>query len=114
MGELVTQLNPTAYRPMLDVATLLQVGVLRAGAGNEAHPAVERMAPADIDNVVINLAAGILRKLKQLKAVDCADLVVTGKQMAVTTLHRDLVAVDQSCISLIRESRGIVEMSIDE
>src|SRR5260370_38754860 len=96
MGELVTQLNPTAYRPMLELATLLQVGILRTGAGNEAHPARDGMAPAQIDNVVINLAAGILWELKQLKAVDCADLIVPGKQMAVTTLHRDLIPVDQA------------------
>src|SRR5260370_37576233 len=98
MGGRVARLNPTTYRPMLELATLLQVGVLRAGAANEAHRARDGMAPAQIDNVVINLAAGILWELKQLKAVDAADLIVTGKQMAVTTLHRDLIAVDQACI----------------
>src|SRR5713101_3415748 len=109
MGELVTQLNPTAYRPMLELATLLQVGVLRTGSGNEAHPAGDGMAPAQINDVVINLAAGILRKLKQLKAVDGADLVVPGKQVAVTALHRDLVAVDQK-----RRIGGVEEMSVAE
>src|SRR5713226_3412908 len=114
MGELVAQLNPTAYRPMLDVGTLLQICVLRTGSGNEAHPAGDGMAPTQIDNVVINLAAGILRKLKQLKPVDCADLIVPGKQMAVTALHRDLIAVQQAYVSWNRAFRGVVEMSVAE
>ncbi len=54
------------------------------------------MAPAQIDDVDIDLAAGLLRKLKQLKSVDYAELIVTGNQMAVSALNRELVAVDQA------------------
>src|SRR5260370_19991845 len=67
------------------------------------------MGQVDIDNVVINRGAGILRKLKQLKGVDGADLVVPGKQVAVTALHRDLVAVDQK-----RRIGAVEEMSVAE
>src|ERR1039457_6360025 len=80
---------------------------LIAGAGNEAHPSADGMAPAQIDDVVINLAAGILRKLKQLKSVDGADLIVAGKQVAVPALNSDLVAVDQ-------KFRVVEEMSVAE
>src|SRR5450759_3012086 len=65
------------------------------------------MAPTDIEDVVINLAARNLRKLKELKAVDCADLIVTGKQMAVSALNRDLVAVEERI-------GGVVEMRVGE
>src|SRR5664279_591342 len=92
---------------MFELATLLEVGVLRTGSGNHAHPVADGVAPAQIDNVIINLAAGVLRKLKQLKAVDYADLIMMGKQMAVSGLSRDLVAVEQ------RIGR-VVEMSVAE
>ena len=57
--------------------------------------------------MVIKLAAGIFRKLKQLISVDYADLIVTRNQMAVPGLDRDLVAVEQSI-------GGVVEMSVAE
>src|ERR1019366_3078515 len=65
------------------------------------------MAPTHIEDVVINLAASNLRKLKELKAVDCADLIVTGKQMAVSALNRVLVAVEERI-------GGVVEMRVGE
>src|ERR1035437_10941445 len=65
------------------------------------------MAPTHIEDVVINLAASNLRKLKELKAVDCADLVVTGKQMAVSALNHVLVAVEERI-------RGVVERRVGE
>src|SRR5260370_30563599 len=107
MGELVAQLNAPAHGPLVEVATLWQVGVLRTGSGNEAHPAGEGVAPAQIDDMVNNLAAGILRELKQLKSVDCADLITTGKETTVSALNRSLVAVEQSMA-------GVVEMSVAE
>src|SRR3982074_3961808 len=107
MAQLVAQLNPPAQRPTGKGATQLHIGVLWTHSSNQAHSAGEGVAPAHIDDVVINLAAGILRKLKQLKPVNDADLIVTGKQMAIATLSCDLVAIDQSI-------RGVVEMSIAE
>src|ERR1035437_10327202 len=65
------------------------------------------MAPTHIEDVVINLAASNLRKLKELKAVDCADLIVTGKQMAVSALNHVLVAVEERI-------SGVVEMRVGE
>src|SRR5258708_25247704 len=54
--------------------------------------------------MVINLAAGILRKLKQLKAVDQSDLIVSGKHMAVASLNCDLVAIDQTLARVVEVS----------
>src|SRR6266478_860237 len=107
MGEFVAQLNPCGQRPILRVAASFQFGVFRTSSGNQAQPAGDGTAPAQIDDVVINLPAGILRKLKQLKTVDYADLIVTGKQMAVPALNCDLVAVDQSI-------RGVEEVGVAE
>src|SRR5208337_874269 len=71
------------------------------------------MAPTHIENVVINLAAADLRKLNQLKSVDCADLIVARKQVAVPALNRDLIAVDQKSRGVARDG-VVVEMSIAE
>src|SRR6266849_931497 len=107
MGKFVAQLNACGQRPSRQVAASFQVGVLGTGSDNQAQPAGDGMAPAQIDDVVINLPAGILRKLKQLKTVDYPELIVTGKQMAVSALNCDLVAVDQSI-------GGVEKMSVAE
>src|SRR5208337_3224854 len=65
------------------------------------------MAPTHIDDVGINLTASNLGKLKQLEAVDYADLIVSGKQMAVSALNDVLVAVE------VRIG-GVIEMRVDE
>ena len=65
------------------------------------------MAPAQIGDMVIDLAASNLRKLQQLKAVKHADLIVPGEHVAVSSLERDLIAVDQFI-------RRIIKMSVAE
>src|SRR5882762_244930 len=107
MGQFVAQLNPRAQGPICNEAALLDIGVLRTSSGDQAQPAGDGMAPAQIDDVDINLAAGTLGKLKILKSVDNTDLIMTRKQMAVAGLNRDLVAVDESF-------RGVVEVSVAE
>src|ERR1035441_8656195 len=65
------------------------------------------MAPTHIEDVVINLAASNLRKLKELKAVACAVLVWREKEMAVPALTRVLVAVEEGI-------GGVEEMRVGE
>src|SRR5208282_713049 len=80
MGKFVAQLDSCAQRPTRQVTPDFHFCVLRTGSGDEAHPAADGMAPAHIEDVVIDLPAGYLRKLKQLKSVDSADLIMAGKQ----------------------------------
>src|ERR1700690_3117401 len=91
-------------------AAQFQVCILRPGSGNQAQPAADGVAPTQVDDVVIDLAAGDLRELEELETVHYPKLIVTGNQMAIPSLNRDLVAVGQG----VRRRRGIVEMRVAE
>ena len=65
------------------------------------------MTPAEVRDLCINLTPDILWKAKLLEPVDEPDLVAASQHVAVASLHRYFVAVDQGF-------RVIEEMSIAE
>src|SRR5271166_4181851 len=93
-------------------ATLFEVGVLRADSGNEAQPAADGMAPADIEDVAVNVATSVFRELKALKTVNCSKLIAPGNQMGIAPLKCNLVAVDQTYTLRNGALGGIIEMSV--
>src|SRR5271155_3267123 len=95
-------------------ASVFQIGVLWTNSSNKAQPPGNGMAPADIDDVVVDLAAASLRELEKLESVNHADLIVTVHQMGVAALDRDLVAVNQTSIAGYRATGGVVKMSVTE
>src|SRR5271168_1701086 len=107
MAELVAELGARADRPILKIPTSFKFGVLRTDSSNKAQFAGDVMAVAEINDVNINLAAGDLRKLKQLESVDRANLIVPVQKAGIPTLYGEFVAVYESI-------RRVVVMGVAE
>src|SRR5882672_6492134 len=86
---------------------ILNDNVLRADACHQAHPSADRVTPANIENLAVNLAAGVLGKAESLEPIHHSHLIPAAQHVTESGLRHDLVAVDQ--LVRIIEEMGIAK-----